>query len=179
VSTRQLTREQILALPPAISLVTLAECLSRSEPVIRAALRAGELERLGIKVNKLGAKYLVVTSSVWDYLGITPPDRASTVPPGGNDAGRRKATAPARGRPPRRGQWRRAALRSYAHMRATPQWSLRPGPDGRHSPSSHRSHLIGWPHSRHSASAGKSSGLVRSAGWPSSLQAEPRTGVMA
>ena len=94
-AARQLTRDQILALPPTVNLVTLAECLGLSEPTIRACHRSGELDRLGIKINKLGAQHRVITSSVWDYLGISLPARASTESAGGNGAGRRKPTAPA------------------------------------------------------------------------------------
>jgi hypothetical protein len=70
--TAPLSRAEILAWPPTIDLVTLGKALGRSEPTIRAAARSGELEALGIKVVHLGAKYLVVTASVWAFLGIQP-----------------------------------------------------------------------------------------------------------
>ena len=92
-AAHQLSRDEILALPPASTLADLARCLGRSEPVIRAALRNGELAALGIKVNKLGAKYLVVTASVWEALGISPADRATTVPARHRGTGQRGLAA--------------------------------------------------------------------------------------
>ena len=67
----QLTRAQVLALPPVITLATLAQALGVSEPVIRAARKSGELDRLGIKVTRLGVQWRVVTSTVWTYLGLS------------------------------------------------------------------------------------------------------------
>ena len=68
--TRQLSGKEILTLPPTISLATLARCLGVSEPTIRASHRSGELAALGIRVNRLGAQYRVVTATVWAYLGM-------------------------------------------------------------------------------------------------------------
>jgi hypothetical protein len=94
-STRRYTRAEIEALPPAISLAELGRCLDRSEPVIRAAVRSGELAELGITVNKLGAKYIVITSTVWAYLGLSP-DSSGAIPeatvPGGQGKGRPTAS---------------------------------------------------------------------------------------
>ena len=70
-TSRRLTREQILALEPTITLATLARVLDVSEPTIRAALRRDELEQMGIKVVKLGNQYRVITSSAWQFLGLT------------------------------------------------------------------------------------------------------------
>jgi hypothetical protein len=95
VSAAQLTREQILALPPVISLAQLAQVLGLSEPVVRASLRRGELERLGIRVNKLGAQWRAITSTVWDYLGISPDGGGSTVPASRKSAGQLRQTASA------------------------------------------------------------------------------------
>jgi hypothetical protein len=75
--TPPMTRAEILAWPPTIDLVTLGKALDRSEPTIRAAAHSGELEALGIKVVRLGAKYLVVTASVWVFLGISPDGEAA------------------------------------------------------------------------------------------------------
>jgi len=66
----QIARAEILALPAVITLATLARCLDLNEPTVRSLHRSGELERLGIRVNRLGAQYRVITSSVWDYLGL-------------------------------------------------------------------------------------------------------------
>ena len=92
-AARQLSRDEILALPPTISLVTLWECFGVSEPTIRAAQRKGELERLGIKINKLGQQWRVVTSTVLEYLGLA--DGASTAPSPGEPAGQRSPASPA------------------------------------------------------------------------------------
>jgi hypothetical protein len=69
-ATRQLTRTEILALPPVITLATLAMCLGVSEPTVRALNRSGELAALNIRVNRLGAQYRIVTATVWAYLGL-------------------------------------------------------------------------------------------------------------
>lgn len=89
------TREQILALPPASTLADLAGCLGVSEPVVRQLNRSGQLERMGIKINKFGAQWRVITSSVWQYLGIGPASGASIAPAGRNGAGQDKPTASA------------------------------------------------------------------------------------
>ena len=94
MTARQLTREQILDLPPVITLTTLAKCLGVSEPTVRACHRSGELERLGIKVNKLGQQWRVITATVWKYLGL--PESASTTPAMRAGAGQAQ---PARTRP--------------------------------------------------------------------------------
>jgi DNA-binding FadR family transcriptional regulator len=65
-----MTRAEILDLPPVITLTDLGRVLGVSEPVIRAAHRRGDLERMGIRVTRLGQQYRVVTSSAWRYLGI-------------------------------------------------------------------------------------------------------------
>jgi hypothetical protein len=75
-SVKPLSHAEILALPPAIRLADLAAAFGVSEPVIRRQHRSGELERLGIKVVKLGAQYRVVTSTVWAFLGIGPDGQA-------------------------------------------------------------------------------------------------------
>ena len=94
-AARQLSRAEILALPPACTLADLAGCLGLSEPVVRDLNRGGELAALGIKVSKLGAQHRVITSSVWDYLGISPDACASTESAGRNGAGQRRPAAPA------------------------------------------------------------------------------------
>lgn len=72
MSAKQLSRTEILDLPPVISLRQLGQALGVSEPTVRAAHRSGELERMGIKVNRVGeARICVVTASLWQYLGIT------------------------------------------------------------------------------------------------------------
>lgn len=94
-AAHQLSREEVLALPPTTSLAKLAGCLGVSEPTVRAARRSGELERLGIRVNRLGAQWRVVTATVWEHLGISPADRASTAPATHKRAGHASPTASA------------------------------------------------------------------------------------
>jgi hypothetical protein len=65
-----MSRREILGQPPTMSLATLSRCLGKSEPTVRAANKNGELVALGIRVNRLGAQYVVVTATVWAYLGI-------------------------------------------------------------------------------------------------------------
>jgi len=86
-------RDEVLALPPLITLETLGRVLGVSDPVVRRLNRDGELATLGIVVNRLGIQWRVVTSSVWAYLGLT--DGASTAPALGGGAGQRGAAAPA------------------------------------------------------------------------------------
>jgi hypothetical protein len=80
VTARQISRREVLAQPPTMSLGTLALCLGKSEPTVRKAHRNGELAALGIKVNKLGSTYVVITASVWDYLGLPAGANASVRP---------------------------------------------------------------------------------------------------
>ena len=80
-TSSRLSREQILALPPVITLAQLAQVLDVSEPTVRAAHRRDELEAMGIRVVKLGQQYRVVTSSVWAFLGLTGPAPQSQHPP--------------------------------------------------------------------------------------------------
>lgn len=65
-----MAREELLALPPTTDLRTLARALGLSEPTLRELRRNGELEHMGIRVNRLGAKYVVVTETLLEYLGI-------------------------------------------------------------------------------------------------------------
>jgi hypothetical protein len=75
-SRAAMSRAQILGLPPTIGLADLGRVLRISEPTVRAQHRSGELERLGIRVVRLGAQYRVITSSVWAFLGIDPDGQA-------------------------------------------------------------------------------------------------------
>jgi hypothetical protein len=94
-AARQLTADQVRELPPVISLVQLSQALGVSEPVVRAALRRGELTALGIKVNKVGAQHRVITASLLEYLGISRVDRASAESTGCGGEGHRDPTASA------------------------------------------------------------------------------------
>jgi hypothetical protein len=93
MSARQLSRREILGLPPTMSLATLAGCLGVSEPTVRALNRNGELAALGIRVNRLGAQYRVVTATVLAYLGMA--DGASPVTARSNGAEQPKPSGPA------------------------------------------------------------------------------------
>ena len=68
---KPLSRAELLALPAVINLPTLGQALGVSEPVIRERARRGELERLGIRVLRLGAQYKVPTEDILRVLGIT------------------------------------------------------------------------------------------------------------
>jgi hypothetical protein len=69
--TAPLSRGEILSLPPTMNLPTLGRCLDGlSEPVVRELHRSGRLAELGIKVEKLGARYVVITASVLAFLGL-------------------------------------------------------------------------------------------------------------
>ena len=92
-AARQLPRDEVLALPPVITLETLGRVLGVSDPVVRRLNASGELAGLGIVVNRLGAQWRVVTSSVWQHLGLA--DGASTVPAGRDGAGQRGPAASA------------------------------------------------------------------------------------
>jgi hypothetical protein len=101
VTARQMTRAEILALPPVITLSTLARVLDVSEPTVRRSHHNGELERLGIRVSRLGAQYRVVTATVWEHLAMA--DGTSPVAARSNGAGRTKRSGPAL-RPVREGR---------------------------------------------------------------------------
>ena len=89
---KPLTRKELLELAetsPTTNLVMLGRALGVSEPVIRERARRGELAALGIRVNRLGAQWLVITADILAYLGITretataglaPPDPAPGAP---------------------------------------------------------------------------------------------------
>jgi hypothetical protein len=91
-ASARLTREQILALPPAITLAELAAAFGVSQPTIRAMHRRGDLEAMGVKVNRLGNQYRVTLASVLAYLGLTP--GASSAPSPGEDTGQRDPATP-------------------------------------------------------------------------------------
>ena len=80
-TAEQLGRNEIVALPPTITLETLGRCIGVSEPTVREANKRGELAALGIRINKIGAQYRVVTSTVWEYLGLVKPRAAEPVGP--------------------------------------------------------------------------------------------------
>ena len=83
-----MTREELLALPPRTDLRTLGRALGLSEPTVRACLRRGELESAGIRVVRLGAKYVVVTETLMEFLGLGPGRGASGEQPEHSTAGR-------------------------------------------------------------------------------------------
>ena len=71
---KPLTRKELLELAetsPTTNLVMLGRALGVSEPVIRERARRGELAALGIRVNRLGAQWRVITADILAYLGIT------------------------------------------------------------------------------------------------------------
>jgi hypothetical protein len=75
---KQLSREQILALPPTCTITELAHALGVSEPVIRAQIRSGKLEEdTHIRVTKVGQQHKVVTETLWKFLGLPVPDQGA------------------------------------------------------------------------------------------------------
>jgi len=76
-ASRQMTREEVLALPPVVDLPTLGRALGLSEPVIRERARLGELEPLGIRVLRLGWQYRVPSEDILRLLGITRESRTA------------------------------------------------------------------------------------------------------
>lgn len=67
-----LSRKELLALPPATDIRTLGRAFGISEPVTRERQRRGEFAAMGIRVNRLGAQYRVVTADILNALGIGP-----------------------------------------------------------------------------------------------------------
>lgn len=63
-------REQLLALPAATDLRTLGRALGISEPVVRELRRQGRFDEMGIRINRLGLQYRVVTADILRVLGI-------------------------------------------------------------------------------------------------------------
>ena len=78
-AVKPLTRAELLALPPAIDLRTLARAFGVSEGVIRERQRQGELDRMGIRVLPFGAQYRIPTADVWRVLGIEPEGRGDAL----------------------------------------------------------------------------------------------------
>lgn len=88
-AVKPLTRTELIKLAetsPTTNLVMLGRALGVSEPVIRERARRGELAALGIRVNRLGAQWRVITADILAYLGIdrdmatagpAPPDPAA------------------------------------------------------------------------------------------------------
>ncbi len=77
-----LTRAELLALPAATDLRTLGQAFGISEPVVRELRRQGRFEEMGIRINRLGLQYRVVTADILRALGIDPRDEAAeTVDP--------------------------------------------------------------------------------------------------
>jgi len=72
-AVKPLTRKELLDLAetsPVTTLVMLGRALGVSEPVIRERARRGELAALGIRCNKLGQQWRVITADILTYLGI-------------------------------------------------------------------------------------------------------------
>jgi hypothetical protein len=74
---KQLTRAELLALPPATNLPTLGRAFGISEPVARERQRRGDFAAIGIRILQLGAQYRVVTADILRVLGIDPETQAA------------------------------------------------------------------------------------------------------
>jgi hypothetical protein len=94
---KPLSRAELLALPPVTNLQTLAKALGVSEPVIRERHRLGELDKLGIRVLRLGIQWRVPTEDILRVLGITRDMAAAGTPPGPAARADDPLTAKARG----------------------------------------------------------------------------------
>ena len=70
-AARAMTRDELLALPAATDLPTLARAFGISEPVARERHRRGEFDAMGIRILRLGAQWRVVTADVLRALGVT------------------------------------------------------------------------------------------------------------
>lgn len=81
--TKPYTRDQLLRLPPAATLPDLGRAFGISEPVARELHRRGEFEAMGIRINKLGAQWRVVTADIWRVLGVGPDTGAAGPEPPG------------------------------------------------------------------------------------------------
>ena len=79
-AVKPLTRAELLALPPATTLVMLGRAFSVSEPVARERQRRGEWAAMGIRVRKLGQQYRVITADIWRELGIAPEGGSGDAP---------------------------------------------------------------------------------------------------
>ena len=74
-AVKPLTRAEVLELAetsPTTTLLMLGRALGVSEPVIRERARRGELDKLGIRVLRLGAQWRVITADILVFLGIDP-----------------------------------------------------------------------------------------------------------
>jgi len=69
------TRAELLELArtsPVTNVVMVGRVLAVSEPVIREMARSGELEKMGVRVLRLGAQYRVPVADILAVLGIDP-----------------------------------------------------------------------------------------------------------
>ena len=74
-AVKPLTRVEVIKLAedsPVTTLPMLGRALGVSEPVIRAQARSGELEKMGVRVLRLGVQYRVPTADILRVLGIDP-----------------------------------------------------------------------------------------------------------
>lgn len=72
-AVKPLTRDELIELAkttPVVNLVTTGRAFGVSEPVIREQARNGELERMGVRVLRLGAQYRVPVTDILRVLGI-------------------------------------------------------------------------------------------------------------
>lgn len=109
-AVKPLTRAEVIKLAedsPVTTLPMLGRALGVSEPVIRAQARSGELEKMGVRVLRLGAQYRVPTADILRVLGMDP--ETNSAAPGGTLTVIQPGTAPdvTRG-----GMWSMAAGRT-------------------------------------------------------------------
>ena len=86
-AVKPLSRAEVIKLAetsPVTTLPMLGRALGVSEPVIRERARRGELDKLGIRVLRLGAQWRVITADIVTFLGIITRDMDTPgpAPPG-------------------------------------------------------------------------------------------------
>jgi hypothetical protein len=99
---KPLTRDELIELAratPVTDLVTCGRAFGVSEPVIREMARNGALEKMGVRVLRLGAQYRIPVADILAVLGMPPvPLDAAAAPRlvhGGANAVQERCTTPA------------------------------------------------------------------------------------
>ena len=76
-AVKPLTRDELLELArttPVTDLVTTGRAFGVSEPVIRERARSGDLEKMGVRVLRLGAQYRIPVADILRLLGLDTAD---------------------------------------------------------------------------------------------------------
>jgi hypothetical protein len=81
VTVTPLTKDELLALPVSTNLATLGLAYGLSEPTARECHRRGEWASLGIRVNRCGRQWRVVTEDILAALGVSRDSEGGPSPP--------------------------------------------------------------------------------------------------